>query len=146
MLGNMLTCYKHAYMTISLLDWLCLQCIWHLSIDIKEHSCCYIMYLIIRIRVFENYTQSREEIIEMRFACLPHRPPAHNIYVWAIKYLCIDGLPYNLILIWSSSRRCTVTLPWVYASKLKVTRNIQRSEYTGKCLGCNLVMHWWITM
>ena len=122
--------------TISLLDWLCLQCIWQLSIDIKEHSCCSIMYLIIRIRVFENYTQSREEIIEMRLVCLSVcrsvcmsvcrsvGRSSHNICVWATNYLCIDGLTYNLILIWSSLRRCAVTLPWVYASKLKVTRNI----------------------
>jgi len=37
-----------------------------------------------------------------------------------ITYLCIDGLPSNLVQILSSLRRCTVTLTHIHTSKVKV--------------------------
>ena len=56
--------------------------------------------------------------------------------VWAITYVCIDGLPSNLVK----------TLTWIHTSKIKVTQYIYRSEYTCSCLRYNLRIHWWITI
>ena len=39
--------------------------------------------------------------------------------VRTITYLCIDGIPYNLVQMFSYLRRCAVTLTRVYTSKLK---------------------------
>jgi len=41
--------------------------------------------------------------------------------VWAIIYLCIDGLPDNLVKMLTSLRRFAVTLTGVHTSKVKVT-------------------------
>ena len=61
--------------------------------------------------------------------------------VRAISYLCTDGIPYNLVLMFSYLRRA-VTLTRVHTSKVKVMQYIYRSEY--KCLypRDNLLMHW----
>ena len=42
--------------------------------------------------------------------------------VRAISYLCIDGLPSNLLQMLSSMRRCAMTLTWIHTSKVKVTQ------------------------
>jgi len=44
--------------------------------------------------------------------------------VRTITYVCIDGLPSNLVQMLSSLRRCAVTLTRIHTSKVKVTHNI----------------------
>ena len=44
--------------------------------------------------------------------------------VRAITYVCIDGLPSNLVQMLSSLRRCAVTMTRIHTSKVKVTQDI----------------------
>ena len=53
--------------------------------------------------------------------------------------LCIDGLPYNLVQMFSPLRTCTVTLTQVHTSKVKVILDMCRSEYT--CLYPHYILH-----
>jgi len=46
--------------------------------------------------------------------------------VRAVTYICIDGLPFNLVQMLSSSRQCAVTLTRIHTSKVKVTQDIVR--------------------
>ena len=62
--------------------------------------------------------------------------------VQTITYLCIDWLPYYLVQMLSSLRRFAVTLTQVHTSRVKVTQDIWRSEYTCLCSRYNLLMHW----
>ena len=55
------------------------------------------------------------------------------------------ALPYNLIWI-SLLRQCAVTLTQVHTSKVKVTQDNLRSEYTCLCPRYNLLMYWWNTI
>ena len=61
--------------------------------------------------------------------------------VRAIIYVCIDGLSSNLVQMLSSFRQCAVTLTLIHTSKVKVTQDILRSEYTCSCPRYNLCMH-----
>ena len=72
--------------------------------------------------------------------------PSVTFRVHAITYICIDGLPSYLVQMLSWSRRCAVTLTRIHTSKVKVSRDIKRSEYTCSCPRYNLLMHWWITI
>jgi len=42
----------------------------------------------------------------------------------AITYICIDGLPSNLVQMFSSLRQCAVALTCIHTSKVKVTQDI----------------------
>jgi len=52
----------------------------------------------------------------------PVRPSVYTIRVRAITYLCICGLPYNLVCM-SLLRQCAVTLNRVHTSKVNITRD-----------------------
>ena len=60
---------------------------------------------------------------------IPQRLRSHKTFnsqstyacVRAITYVCIDGLPSNLVQILSSLRRCAVTLTQIHTSNVKVT-------------------------
>ena len=60
---------------------------------------------------------------------IPQRSRSHKTFkgqsthacVCAVTYVCIDGLPSNLVQMLSSLRRCTVTLTLIHTSKVKVT-------------------------
>ena len=51
--------------------------------------------------------------------------------VRSITYVCIDGLPSNLLQMLSALRWCTVTLTRIHISKVKVTQDIVRCYKTG---------------
>jgi len=69
--------------------------------------------------LISSFMFSPPRIIGMRFVrqsvCL-----SVTFRVRSITYLCIDGLPSNLVQILSSLRRCTVTLTHIHTSKVKV--------------------------
>ena len=49
----------------------------------------------------------------------------HNIsWSRAVTYVCIDGLPSNLVQMLSSLRQCAVTVTRIHTSKVKVTQDI----------------------
>ena len=47
----------------------------------------------------------------------------HNARVRSVTYVCIDGLPSNLVQMLSSLRQCAVTLTQIHTSKVKVTQD-----------------------
>jgi len=49
--------------------------------------------------------------------------PSVTVRVHAVTYVCIDGLPSNLVQMVSSLRRCAVTLTRIHTSKVKDTRD-----------------------
>ena len=56
-----------------------------------------------------------------------------------MTYFCIHGLPYDLVQMFPSLRRCAVTLTRVHTSKVKVTRDINME----KCLQETTCIYFW---
>ena len=59
----------------------------------------------------------------MHFVC-PSVCLSVTFRVRAITYVCIDGLPPNLVQMLSSLRRWAVTMTRIHTSKVKVTQDI----------------------
>ena len=70
---------------------------------------------------------------------IPQRSRSHKTFkgqsihacVCSITYICINGLPSNLVQMLSSMKWCAVTR--IHTSKVKVTQDILRSVYTCLC-------------
>jgi len=62
---------------------------------------------------------------------IPQRSSSHKTFkgqsthacVCAITYICMDGLPSNLLQMLSSLRWCAVTLTQIHTSNVKVTQD-----------------------
>ena len=84
----------------------------------KDYICAYINSLI-----FNPPPQSGEGILGMHFVSLSVRPSV-TFRVCSITYVCIDGLPSNLVQMLSSLGRCAVTITRIHTLKVKVTQDI----------------------
>jgi len=87
---------------------------------------CLFIYNKSKTMLINSPAQSGEGIIGMHFVSLSVCMSvclSVTFRVHAIIYVCIDGLPSNMVQMLSSLRRCAVTLTRMHTSKVKVTQD-----------------------